>query len=163
MLHVVHEGVQAHLKQVVFRLVGRRELIVDDSPPARPPIVKDVVEHSCDVDRFAVEADLKRDVHAAAAVAEHQVLHFGHGQAFVHAVGQDFRKLVEVTPQCLEERHLLLAPGAGQPCDVDVVAVHERQQLLRDFRGAFGGAQQLGHVGAAGCLGVEALDGLMEN
>ena len=70
-LEVVHEDVDADLKQVIARLMGGRQLVVEDAVVGGAPVVEDVIEDAGDVDRLAVRPDGERGVHATAAVAEH--------------------------------------------------------------------------------------------
>ena len=72
-LDVVHQGVEGDLEQVVARLAGRRQLVVDDPVVGGPPVVEDVVEDAGDADRLAARPDLERHVDPAPAVAEELV------------------------------------------------------------------------------------------
>src|SRR5438128_2077445 len=48
-LNMVHEGIDAHLEQIVARFVRGGELVVDDSVVIASPVVEDVVEDAANV------------------------------------------------------------------------------------------------------------------
>ena len=113
-LDVVHQGVERDLEQVVARLAGRRELVVDDAVMRGPPVVEDVVERARDADRLAVRADLEGHVDPAAAVAEEVVDDLDGRLAPGPGVGHDVGQLAHVDLDGADERLLLRRPAC---CD----------------------------------------------
>ena len=95
-LGVVHEAIDAHLEEVVGRLVAGRQLVVDDPPPGDAPIVEDVIQLARQVDRFAMLAHLESHIDAAAAVAEQLFDDLRGLHADGNGVGQDVRKFADV-------------------------------------------------------------------
>jgi hypothetical protein len=158
-LGVVHEDVDADLEQVVARLPGGGQLVVEDAVVVGPPVVEDVIEEAGDVDRLVVRPDVESRIHAAAAVAEHVAQDLVDRPPQLEREGEDVGQLADVDAQGAHERLLLGAGLLEEPVAVEAVPVDVVQQPLPEGGGTLRGPEQFRDGRVGGRLAVELLDG----